>query len=624
MPPHVLLDFARQGLFGLQAPLGTGGLALATVDLVRVMQQLAAIDLTLATLVGVHNGLGLRPLMRHAPLALRARWLPLLAGGRQLAAFAMSEPQAGSNPRAIGTRALRVDGGWRVSGEKHLIGLASWAGVLTVFARAFDPAGRALGTVALLVPEDAPGLLQGPEALTMGMRAIVQNAVRLESVFVPDAQVLGAPGSGMEVAKDAMGFARLGIGALCVGAMKRCAQLMARYAARREVAGGRLLDNPATRLHLHELDCAIAAGEALVAALAAQVDEGGALPLDACSAAKCVLSELLWESADRLVQMLGGRGYLRTTWRRNCCAMPVRCAFSRGRAKSCMPTLARWRGCPATASRIPSAAASARPRLPGNWRGCLLQPPGSGRTDAMASSRPGPCWPRRRPLQSAHWVRQRLDALRRRIESETAQAGNCPAAEAVLARVAGYAASIGDGDAVSPGEAQGIDPMLARERTPIVADSQYEAMLAPFANCVTKQDRGAEPGAEDVAAPSPLSFEPAGHEQASRQVAANAAGQVSAASLERVLGCILKWFREGGAGDAVMPAVDADTSFGDLGIDSLASVPLALELEAACGVAVSAELLYDYPTARALAQYVDGLRDGPGALVEESVGVAPG
>ena len=187
LAPHVLLDFGARGLLGLQAPRACGGLALATGDLVRVMAQLAAIDLTLVTLVGVHNGLGLRPLLRFAPEPLRAHWLPALASGRQLAAFALSEPQAGSNPRAIGTRAERVDGGWRLDGEKHLIGLASWAGVLTVFARAFDTAGRALGTVALLVPADAPGLRLGPEALTMGMRAMPQSAVHFAGVFVPDA-----------------------------------------------------------------------------------------------------------------------------------------------------------------------------------------------------------------------------------------------------------------------------------------------------------------------------------------------------------------------------------------------------------------------------------------------------
>ncbi|WP_229429395.1 AMP-binding protein, partial [Massilia sp. ST3] len=309
MPPHVLLDFGNRGLLGLQAPPGLGGRGLATIDLLRVMEQLAAIDLTLATTVGVHNGLGLRPLLRFGAEPLRAKVVADLASGRQLAAFALTEPAAGANPLAMRTRALRVGGGWRLAGEKHLIGLAGWAGWITVLARAVAEDGAALGTVALMVPEDAPGLRQEAEALTMGMRAMVQNALRFEDVFVPDAQVLGRPGSGMEVARDAMAFARLGIGALCVGAMKRCAQLMLRYAGRREVAGGRLADIPVTLARLDALSCAVAALEGLVRTIAA-LDGGGALPQEACMACKCVASELLWEAADGLVQLLGGRGYL--------------------------------------------------------------------------------------------------------------------------------------------------------------------------------------------------------------------------------------------------------------------------------------------------------------------------
>ncbi|WP_229415085.1 acyl-CoA dehydrogenase family protein, partial [Massilia aurea] len=147
----------------------------------------------------------------------------------------------------------------------------------------------------------------------MGMRAMVQNALRFDDVFVPDTHVLGQPGAGMEVARDAMAFARLGIGALCLGGMKRCAQLMLRYASRREVAGGRLLEHPVTLARLDDLTGAIGALEALVRALGAHDERGGAhggLPQEACMACKCVASELLWEAADMLMQLLGGRGYL--------------------------------------------------------------------------------------------------------------------------------------------------------------------------------------------------------------------------------------------------------------------------------------------------------------------------
>ena len=314
MPPHVLLDLGNHGFLGMQAPLALGGKALVTSDLLRLMEQLAAIDLTLATAVGVHNGLGLRPLLRFAPERLRASVVPHLAGGRQLAAFALTEPAAGANPLAMRTRAQRCAGGWRLSGDKHLIGLENWAGWITVVARALGEDGMALGTVALLLPDDAPGLHQEAEALTMGMRAMVQNALRFDDVFVPDTHVLGQPGAGMDVARDAMAFARLGIGALCLGAMKRCAQLMLRYAGRRDVAGGRLLEHPVTLARLDSLCCAIGALEALVRALAARDDQdsSGGLPQEACMACKCVASELLWEAADMLMQLLGGRGYLET------------------------------------------------------------------------------------------------------------------------------------------------------------------------------------------------------------------------------------------------------------------------------------------------------------------------
>ncbi|MEW6022963.1 MAG: AMP-binding protein [Pseudomonadota bacterium] len=581
--PHLVLDFGNRGLFGLQAPLALGGQDLANVDLVRVMAQLAAIDLTLATVVGVHNGLGLRPLLRFGTAAQRQEWLPLLAGGRQLAAFALSEPQAGSNPRAIGTRALCVDGGWRLNGEKHLIGLASWSGVLSVFARAFDPAGRALGTVALLVPEDAPGLRQGAEALTMGMRAMVQNAIRFEDVFVPDAHVLGVPGAGMEVAQEAMGFARLGIGALCVGAMQRCAQLMTRYAARRDVAGGRLLENAVSAWRLHDLDCAIGAAEALVQALARALDAGAPLPQEACSACKCVLSELLWKAADDLMQMLGGRGYLENNIAprllRDARVLrilegPSEALYAHLGAVVRVPgnPLAR---CIADLFGAPALAASLE-RLPaegpGQWQDWR-----NGEFAAwtlLAAGARG---------ESAAWAARKLNALRESIGAERPAALACPPATVLLARAHGHALAIGDIEQTLPGAAGRLDPLLRRD--------------AP---------QGAPDGP-----PAPV-------------VALSLPVPASSSSVELVRGCILKWLRESAAEPLDIGglhlstgtlrrqpplAVGLDTPFGDLGIDSLASVPLALEIEAASGGHIGAELLYDYPTVRELAAYIDNQRD---------------
>jgi len=661
LPPHVLLDFGARGLLGLQAPRAAGGLALATIDLVRVMAQLAAIDLTLATLVGVHNGLGLRPLLRFAPEPLRAQWLPALSSGRQLAAYALSEPQAGSNPRAIGSRADRVEGGWRLKGEKHLIGLAAWAGVLTVFARAFDAAGRALGTVALLVPGDAPGLQLGPEALTMGMRAMPQSAVRFDGVFVPDAQVLGAPGAGMDVAQDAMGFARLGIGALCVGAMKRCFQLMARYAARRDIAGGRLVDNPVTLLRLHELDCAIGAAEALVDALASSIDEGAPLPLDACSACKCVLSELLWEAVDRLMQMLGGRGYLET----NLAPQLLRDARVLRILEGPSEALYVHLGALVRLPDNPFAQALGRFGAP-EHAAALARLPAQG-SGAWQDARNGEFAAWTLLAQTARgdaavWASRRLDALRHAIEGESGAAAACPFAGTLLARVARHALAIGDIEQGAPGEASALDPLLRQaapaafvaEAAPPAAPSSLELVRACVARWLREGGLGdtapglpvfsSDAAADADAAGSGLDIFDSGPEgeglvhtgpQAPRQPAPAipaleqrapepASACVAAVAAEEVRGGRAHPAAAPAGADAWtddMPDVDighgplqgadswtVDTPFSDLGIDSLASVPLALEIEQASGVPVSAELLYDYPTVRALAGYIDETR----------------
>ena len=638
LPPHVLLDFGARGLLGLQAPRSSGGLALATVDLVRVMAQLAAIDLTLATLVGVHNGLGLRPLLRYAPEPLRLEWLPVLAGGRQLAAYALSEPQAGSNPRAIGSRAARVDGGWRLDGEKHLIGLGAWAGVLTVFARAFDAAGRSLGTVALLVPGDAPGLSLGPEALTMGMRAMPQSAVRFEAVFVPDAQVLGEPGAGMEVARDAMGFARLGIGALCVGAMKRCLQLMARYAERRDIAGGRLIDNPVALLRLHELDCAIQAADALVDALAAGIDAGAPLPLDACSACKCVLSELLWEAVDRLMQMLGGRGYLET----NLAPQLLRDArvlrILEGPSEALyahLGALARLPGNPLAQA----VAHYASPARAGELAAGLAELPAAG-SGAWPDGRNGEfaAWTLLAATargDAAPWARRRLEGLARTIRAEHAAAAACPPGSALLARVAQHALAIGDVEQAAPGEAARLDPFL-RQAAPALAVDDVPVPEAPSSlelvrACLRRWLRegglgeglAGKPEADALTAEEWGGAMPLAPGRAATRGDVEPDGAALALATRQERTPALSTFEASFGDDALhvdiareaaaeLDGWTVDTPFSDLGIDSLASVPLALEFEQASGVPVSAELLYDYPTVRLLAGYLDEWRDEHG------------
>lgn len=310
IPPYLVLDFGNRGLLGMQVPRAQGGqLALDHLAFVRVLRQLGGIDMTLASFVGLNNCLGVRPVLRHGSAALQGRCLPDLAAGRVLASFALSEAEAGSNPLGIAATARRRPGGFLLSGEKWWAGSAQWAGVLTVVARHLDDAGRDRGFVALCVDGNQPGLRHGEEALTAGLRGMVQNRVHFDAVQVDDEWVLGSPYAGMAVVTDTMAFGRLAVAAAAVGAIWRALQWMVRYADRRRIGGGRLYENDHAQSVIADTWLAAVALDRLVERMAQALDHGTMPPLEVFAAAKLLASELLWQAADAAMQMLGGRGY---------------------------------------------------------------------------------------------------------------------------------------------------------------------------------------------------------------------------------------------------------------------------------------------------------------------------
>jgi len=313
IPPYIVLDFGNHGVLGLQAPKEAGGANLTNRDALRVLIQLAAIDTTLSSFVGVHNALGLRPVLRYGNEVMRNSVLPQLASGRELASFAFTEPGAGSNPRAISATATPDStGGWKLNGSKKWIGTAAWANYLAVFAHVLDKQGGNRGITAFLVRQGVAGLRQGAEELTMGMRGMIQNTVHLEGVRVGPEDVLGKIGEGMVVAQDIMKFGRLCICAAGIGSMKRCVQLMVRYAAHRPISTGNLIDNIISRDRLTDLTRRIAALDCLVNAFSGWLDEGLEVPEEFYALAKIVGPESLGIAVDHLIQMLGGRGYIET------------------------------------------------------------------------------------------------------------------------------------------------------------------------------------------------------------------------------------------------------------------------------------------------------------------------
>lgn len=308
--PHIVLDMGNRGLLGMQIPKEYGGrLALTNFELLRVQRQLGAIDLTLAFFVGLNNGLGVRPILRFAQSHLKERYLPDLASGRILGAFAVSEEGAGSNPLALAATAQRRADGFIVSGTKLWCGSAAWAGVISVFAKHVDPDGRAAGHVGLCIDADQAGMRVGPEALTMGLRGMVQNTVHFQDAVVPLDRVLGSQFAGLSVASDVMGFGRLGIAATAVGGLWRALQLMVRYSGRRQINTGSLYAHGHTQRIINDAWRAATLLGKFVDGIACALDRGVSPPTELYAAAKLLASEALWQGADTAMQMLGGRGY---------------------------------------------------------------------------------------------------------------------------------------------------------------------------------------------------------------------------------------------------------------------------------------------------------------------------
>ena len=309
IPPHVALDFGNHGLFGLHVEERHGGSALQCRDVNRVLQQTAALDLGLGTWLRTSMFPGVRPIAAFANETLKETLLPDLASGRMLAGYGQTEPAAGTHFPAMEARAVATGRGtWRVSGDKVWIGNATWAGVLTVMAHEFE-GDRRRGLNAYVIPMDSPGVRFGRELLSLGMRGMVQSEISFRDVEVGEESVLGGLGAGLEVGVDSMSFSRFAIAATCVGAMKHCASQMARFADRRQIATGRLIEHPVFRAGFGEVVARTAAGDALLEACGELLDREESVPIELFAVAKVATSEFLWASADRLVQTLGGRGY---------------------------------------------------------------------------------------------------------------------------------------------------------------------------------------------------------------------------------------------------------------------------------------------------------------------------
>jgi acyl-CoA dehydrogenase len=246
------------------------------------------------------QGLGAYPILQAGSPALRERWIPLVADGTAIAAFALTEPEAGSDVSAMSLQATPDRDGYRLRGEKLWISNAPEADVYTVFARTSE--GRR-GLTAFAVAGDSQGLM-GEHKAMLAAHAI--GSLRFEDVYVSRDCVLGQPGGGFRVAMQTLDLFRPSVGAFAVGMARHALELAADWALERQTFGKPLKDHQAVAHRIAELTARVQAARLLVRAAAKAHDDGTPDPALAAMA-KLLATETAQETVDAAVQFHGAR-----------------------------------------------------------------------------------------------------------------------------------------------------------------------------------------------------------------------------------------------------------------------------------------------------------------------------
>lgn len=307
----VIRGLGEIGILGLYVPEEYGGQGLSQTGYSRVFEAIGQIDGTLAIVLGVHQSIGYKGISIFGSPEQKERFLPDLASGRKLAAFALTEPQAGSDAYNVQSRAVKQsDGSWLLNGEKRYIGNGSKAEVLTVFARAeVDGKDR---HIALIVEKGMKGFEVGERYDTMGLRGNDLRRLYFKDVRVPAENVLGEPGEGFRIAMQILNNGRIGLGTGSVGAAKFLLDRTIDHVKDRHQFGQPLADFELVQDKVGWMVSYLFGLESMCYLTCGLVDAG--VPDYSLESAMCKVSgtEFLWYAANRSMQLRGGEGYMRT------------------------------------------------------------------------------------------------------------------------------------------------------------------------------------------------------------------------------------------------------------------------------------------------------------------------
>ncbi|WUI02537.1 acyl-CoA dehydrogenase family protein [Spirillospora sp. NBC_00431] len=308
-PAELVTRLAGMGLMGITIPEEFGGLGLDMVTQVLAMEEVAYADASLGSVFAGHY-LGMETLRGFGSSEQRERYLPGLAAGTFRLAFALTEPDAGSDISRIRTRAASgPDGGWTLSGGKTFTSNARESDEIVVFAMT-EPGAGIKGITAFLVPAGADGLGFSAPIEKLGIRGEHAYELSLDGVRVGPGAVLGEPGGGGRIALEVLNSARIDVAALANGVAMRALDLATGYASARVQFGRPIRELQAIQLLLAEIDALVQSGR-LHAYNAAALRDRDRDVRRAGSIAKYVASENCFQSVDKALQIHGGYGYVK-------------------------------------------------------------------------------------------------------------------------------------------------------------------------------------------------------------------------------------------------------------------------------------------------------------------------
>lgn len=312
-------EVAALGLYGFNLPQSIGGPGLPATIQAAILEELTYTSVPLSEVFG------------HLPLQLvqaddaqRQALLPDILSGKRLVTYALTEPNAGSDLGGLRTRAIRVDGGWVLSGSKHFISHAETADYVIVLAvtNPAAPLKEKLGT--FIVRRGNPGVVGMTRYKKMGWRGYHLNGFSLENCFVPDADVLGAPDAGFLGMMLSINQDRLLSASRSLGLSARAHAMACEYATQRSAFGTTLSQHQAIQFMVADNDLDIEAARLLIHSASAQIEAGAPQARIAASRAKLFASEMGCRVTDRVLQIFGAMGYM--------CELPVERFYRDARA----------------------------------------------------------------------------------------------------------------------------------------------------------------------------------------------------------------------------------------------------------------------------------------------------